>query len=145
MMVEKETSIAEKQKEIVGDFAVFQDWNDKYEHIIHLGKSLKSLDDQYKTDQNLIRGCQSRVWLHADLKDGKVYYSADSDAIITKGLISLIVAVFSGQKPEDILAADLQFIDEIGLREHLSPGRSNGLLSMVKQIKFYALALQGKK
>jgi cysteine desulfuration protein SufE len=137
-------SIAEKQREVVEEFAFFEDWTDKYEHIISLGKSMKSLDDKFKTDENIIKGCQSKVWLHAYYKEGKVYFDADSDAIITKGLISLISSIFSGQSPKDIAEANMDFIDEIGLREHLSPTRSNGLLSMVKQIKFYALAFQAK-
>ena len=143
-MVENEVSIAQKQKELVDTFAFFEDWTEKYEHIIHLGKSLESLDEKFKTESNLIKGCQSKVWLHASLENGKIIYKADSDAIITKGLISLIIGVFSGHSPEEIASADLAFIDEIGLREHLSPTRSNGLLSMVKQIKFYALAFQAK-
>ena len=137
-----ELSIEERQHELVEEFAFFDDWTDKYEHIISLGKSMKSLDEEYKTDENLIKGCQSKVWLHAFMKDGKVFFEADSDAIITKGLISLITSVFSGHSPASIAAANMEFLDRIGLREHLSPTRSNGLLSMVKQIKFYALAFQ---
>ena len=109
-----------------------------------MGKELKPLSDDLKTNDNLIKGCQSKVWLHAELKDGKLYFSADSDAIITKGLISMIVQVFSGQSPEEIIKSDLTFIEEIGLTQHLSPTRSNGLLSMVKQLKFYAIAFTAK-
>tara|TARA_Y100000589_G_scaffold332160_1_gene389819 strand:+ start:8532 stop:8948 length:417 start_codon:yes stop_codon:yes gene_type:complete len=134
-------TIQEAQQEIIDDFAFFDDWMDKYEHIIELGKELPQIDEKYKTDENLIKGCQSRVWLHAENKDGKIYYSADSDAIIAKGIISLLLKVFSGHTPEEILAANTDFINEIGLQEHLSPTRSNGLVSMIKQIKNYALAL----
>jgi cysteine desulfuration protein SufE len=135
-------SIAEQQDEIIDDFEVFSDWMDKYEFIIQLGKELPLIDEQYKVDMNLIKGCQSRVWLHAENKGGKVFFTADSDAIITKGLISLVIKVLSGQKAKDIANADLYFIDKIGLTSHLSPTRSNGLLSMVKQIKSYAQAFQ---
>ena len=128
-------TIQEAQQEIIDDFAFFDDWMDKYEHIIELGKELPQIDEKYKTDENLIKGCQSRVWLHAENKDGKIYYSADSDAIIAKGIISLLLKVFSGHTPEEILAANTDFINEIGLQEHLSPTRSNGLVSMIKQIK----------
>ncbi|HCQ29086.1 MAG TPA: Fe-S metabolism protein SufE [Flavobacteriales bacterium] len=134
-------TIQEAQQETIDDFAFFDDWMDKYEHIIELGKELPQIDEKYKTDENLIKGCQSRVWLHAENKDGKIYYSADSDAIIAKGIISLLLKVFSGHTPEEILAANTDFINEIGLQEHLSPTRSNGLVSMIKQIKNYALAL----
>ena len=134
-------TIQEAQQEIIDDFAFFDDWMDKYEHIIELGKELPQIDEKYKTDENLIKGCQSRVCLHAENKDGKIYYSADSDAIIAKGIISLLLKVFSGHTPEEILAANTDFINEIGLQEHLSPTRSNGLVSMIKQIKNYALAL----
>lgn len=115
---------------------------EKYEYIIQLGKELPLIDEQYKQDEYLIRGCQSRVWLHAEQQDGKVVFTADSDAVITKGLVSLMIKVLSGQSPEDIARNDLYFIDEIGLREHLSPTRANGLLSMVKQMKLYAIAMQ---
>ena len=137
-------TIQEAQQEIIDDFAFFDDWMDKYEHIIELGKELPQIDEQYKTDDNLIKGCQSRVWLHAENKDGKIYYSADSDAIIAKGIISLLLKVFSGHTPEEILQADTNFINKIGLQEHLSPTRSNGLVSMIKQIKNYALALSNQ-
>ena len=145
MMVESRgKSIAEKQNDLVESFSLFEDWTDKYEVIIGMGKDLEVLDEQYKIDENLIKGCQSKVWLHAEMADGKLYFQADSDAIITKGLVSMFVNLFSGQPPQDILDADLSFIDKIGLKEHLSPTRSNGLLSMVKQMKFYALAFSTK-
>ena len=143
-MLEGGVSIEEKQKELVEEFEFLEDWTDKYEHIIALGKSLFNIEEEYKTDENLIRGCQSKVWLHAENKDGLLFFTADSDAIITKGLISMIVRVFSGHNAQEIIESDLHFIDDIGLREHLSPTRSNGLLSMVKQIKFYAMAFHAK-
>ena len=143
-MQDQGTSIAHKQEELVSDFSFYEDWTDKYEHIINLGKELPPLSEEYKVENNLIKGCQSKVWLHADLEDGKLIFKADSDAIITKGLVSMIVGVFSGHSPQEILDADLNFIDRIGLKEHLSPTRSNGLLSMVKQLKFYALAFSSK-
>lgn len=137
-------TIKEQQDEIIADFELFGDWMDKYEYIIQLGKDLPLIDARYKVDENLIRGCQSRVWLHADYKDGKMLFTADSDAVITKGLVSLVILVLSGHSPKEIVEADLYFIDAIGLSSHLSPTRSNGLLSMVKQIKLYALAFQAK-
>lgn len=137
-------TINEIQDEIIGEFGFFDDWMDKYEYIIELGKDLPLINEQYKTEDHLIKGCQSLVWLHADEKDGKVQFTADSDAIITKGLIALMIRVLSDQKPEDIAAADLYFINQIGLQEHLSPTRANGLLSMVKQMKMYGLALQAR-
>lgn len=137
-------TIAQQQDELIEEFAFFDDWMDKYEHIISLGKDLPLIDEQYKTDDHLIKGCQSRVWLHTELEEGKITLTADSDAIITKGIIALVIRVFSGHTPQEILGADLYFIEKIGLREHLSPTRSNGLLSMVKQIQYYALALQSK-
>jgi cysteine desulfuration protein SufE len=137
-------TIQEQQEEIIADFEFFGEWMDKYEHIIQLGKELPLIEDRYKTDDNLIRGCQSRVWLHVDHKDGKLLFSADSDAVITKGLISLVIKVLSGHTPKEIAEAGITFIDAIGLSSHLSPTRSNGLLSMVKQIKLYALAYQAK-
>src|SRR6266702_4419761 len=137
-------TIKEQQDEIIADFELFGDWMDKYEYIIQLGKDLPLIDPPYKIDENLIRGCQSRVWLHADYKDGKMLFTADSDAVITKGLVSLVILVLSGHSPKEIVDADLYFIDAIGLSSHLSPTRSNGLLSMVKQIKLYALAYQAK-
>lgn len=123
---------------------MFTDWMEKYEYIIELGKDLPLIPAEFKTKENLVSGCQSQVWLHADIKDGKLEFSADSDAIITKGLIALMVRVFSGQSPQDIATADLFFINEIGLTEHLSPTRSNGLMGMVKKVKMYALANMSK-
>jgi len=138
-------TIKEKQDELIDTFSLFDEWTDKYEHIIQMGKDLPLIDAKYKTDDRLIRGCQSRVWLHADWRDGKLYFTADSDAVITKGLVSMVVDVLSGQTPAEIAAADIYFIDAIGLRNHLSLTRSNGLLSMLKQIKAYALAYQAKE
>ncbi|MFD2698317.1 SufE family protein [Mesonia sediminis] len=123
---------------------MFDDWMQRYEYMIELGKSLPLIEEQYKTDDYKIKGCQSQVWVHADFQDGQVVFTADSDAIITKGIIALLVRSFSHQKPEDIIAADTQFIDEIGLKEHLSPTRANGLVSMIKQLKMYAIAYQAK-
>ena len=135
-------SISDIQDEIVEEFSAFDDWMDKYQLIIDLGNAQEALDDKYKTDDNLIDGCQSRVWLRAYLDGGLVRFQADSDAIITKGLIGLLIRVWSGQTPDDIIASDLNFISRIGLSEHLSPTRSNGLLSMVKQMRCYALAFK---
>ncbi|MBW2961888.1 SufE family protein [Mesonia sp. JHPTF-M18] len=123
---------------------MFDDWMQRYEYMIELGKSLPLIDEQYKTEENIIKGCQSRVWVHADMQDDKVVFTADSDAIITKGIIAILIRAFSNQKPQAILDADTQFIDEIGLKEHLSPTRANGLVSMIKQLKMYALAYQTK-
>lgn len=138
-------TINEQQDEIIEEFELFSDWMDKYENIIQIGKELPMIEEQYKTDDHLIRGCQSRVWLHAEYNDGVINFTADSDAVITRGLISLVVKVLSGHTPKDIAASDLYFIDRIGLTSHLSPTRSNGLLSMVKQIKAYAVAFQLKE
>ena len=135
-------TIKEIQNQIIEDFSMFDDWMDRYAMLIEMGKECPIIDDQYRNDQYLINGCQSRVWLHAELRDGKVWFTADSDAVITKGIIYLLIKVFNGQTPEDILAADLSFLDEIGLKEHLSPTRSNGLLSMLKQMMFYAEAFK---
>lgn len=137
-------TIKDLQEEIVEEFALFDEWMDKYEHIIELGKDLPLIDEKYKIEENLIKGCQSRVWLHAELVDGKLNFSADSDAIITKGIVGLVVRVFSGHTPQEIATTELFFIDQIGLQEHLSPTRSNGLLAMLKQIKMYAIAYQAK-
>lgn len=137
-------SIKERQEEVIEEFSMFDDWMDKYEHIISLGKELPLIDEAQKKDENLIKGCQSRVWLAADLKDGKVQFTADSDAVITKGIISLMIRVLSDATPTEITEADLFFVDEIGLKEHLSPTRSNGLVSMIKQMKMYAIAYQAK-
>lgn len=132
------------EKEITDEFSVYDDWMDKYAYLIEIGTAMPGMDERHKTDDNLIKGCQSRVWFNAELRDGLLYFTADSDAIITKGIAGLLVRVFSGQKPADIAKADLKFIDEIGLTQHLSPTRSNGLLSMVKQIKMYAIAFSAK-
>jgi cysteine desulfuration protein SufE len=138
-------TIREEQDEIIADFEFLgNNWDDKYEYIIQLGKELPLIDPQYKKDENLIKGCQSRVWLNVEAKDGILFFTADSDAVITKGLISLLIKVLSGHTPKEIIDADITFIDTIGLNSHLSPTRSNGLLSMLKQIKLYALALQTK-
>ena len=138
-------TINEAQDEVIEQFQDFTDWMDKYQMLIDLGNDLEPLDEKYKTEQNLIDGCQSRVWLQSDDVDGKLVFTADSDALIVKGIIALLVRVLSGQTPKDILDADLYFIDRIGLREHLSPTRSNGLLAMIKQIKAYALAYSVKQ
>jgi len=137
-------TIKEIQEEIIEDFDLFEDWMERYEFIIESGKSMPQIKDVNKSDDNLIKGCQSKVWLHADYKDGKLLFSADSDAILTKGIISLLLRVFNDQTTDDILSTDPYFIDAIGLKEHLSPTRANGLLSMVKQIKLFALAYKSK-
>ncbi len=138
-------SIEKEQQEVVEDFALFDDWESKYEYLIDMGKDLEPIDEEHRKDENLVRGCQSQVWLHADLDDdGRVHYQADSDAIITKGIIALLVRVLSGHEPHAIAKSELHFIDEIGLREHLSPTRSNGLNNMVKQMKAYALAFEAR-
>ena len=137
-------SIAETEKEIIEEFALFDSWDDKYEYIIDLGKTLPVLDAKYKTDENRVRGCQSSVWLVADYKEGKLFYQADSDAMIVKGLISMLIRVLSGRTADEIIEAKLDFIREIGMTTHLAQTRSNGLLSMVKQIKHYALAYKIK-
>tara|TARA_B100000809_G_C15057068_1_gene501032 strand:+ start:968 stop:1381 length:414 start_codon:yes stop_codon:yes gene_type:complete len=134
-------SIAEKEVEIIEDFAIYDDWMDKYEYIIELGKDLPMINNELKTENKIIKGCQSQVWLHADKVDGKIVYTADADAIIAKGIISLLIQVLSNETPQAVLDARLDFIKEIGLQEHLSPTRSNGLVAMVKQMKIYALAL----
>ncbi|MBQ9864260.1 MAG: SufE family protein [Bacteroidales bacterium] len=133
-------TIQEIEESIISEFACYDEWLDKYAYIIELGKDCPVIDEKDKTESNLIKGCQSRVWLSCDHHDGRLWFKADSDAVITKGIISLLIRVLDGQTPADILAADLHFIDVIGLKEHLSPTRSNGLTSMVKQIKMYALA-----
>lgn len=135
-------NIEAKEQEIIEEFSLFDDWMDKYEHIIGLGKELPLIDEGLKSDDLLIKGCQSRVWLHAKMEDGKVIFTADSDAIITKGIINLLIRVLSNEEPDAIVNADMTFIDQIGLKEHLSPTRSNGLVSMVKQMKLYALAFK---
>ncbi|MBS9766245.1 MAG: SufE family protein [Flavobacteriaceae bacterium] len=136
--------IKEIAQEIVEEFAFFDDWMERYEHIIELGKSLPKIDENHKIDTNLISGCQSKVWLHSEAKDGVISFTADSDAILTKGIVALLLRVFNNQKPEAILEYNVDFIDKIGLKEHLSPTRANGLVSMVKQIKLEALAHQTK-
>lgn len=138
-------SINEIQDEIIEEFASFDDWMDKYALLIDLGNSLAPLDEKYRTESNLIEGCQSRVWLQADYEDGKVIFKAESDAVIVKGIVSLLINVLSNHTPQEILDADLYFIDKIGLKEHLSPTRSNGLVSMVKQARLYALAFKAKE
>jgi cysteine desulfuration protein SufE len=130
------------QDELIDEFSMFEDWMERYEYMIELGKSLPLIDTRYKTDENIIKGCQSKVWLHSEFKNDKVIFSADSDAIITKGIVAILVRVFSNQSPQEILSANTDFIDTIGLKEHLSPTRANGLVSMIKQIKMYALAYQ---
>lgn len=137
-------TINEIQDEIIQEFADFDDWMDRYQLLIDLGSSQPKLDDRYKTEQNLIDGCQSRVWLQADMKDGLLHFQAESDALIVKGIVALLVRVLSDHTPQEILVADLYFIESIGLREHLSPTRSNGLLSMLRQMKLYALAYQAR-
>lgn len=137
-------TIPEKESQIISEFSLFEDWMDKYNYIIELGKSLPVIDEKYKTDQYLITGCQSKVWLHASFKEGKVIFTADSDAIITKGIVSILIRVLSDQTPDEILASGMEFVDTIGLKEHLSPTRSNGLTSMIKQMKLYALAFKTK-
>lgn len=138
-------TINEMQDEVIAEFSDFDDWMDRYQLLIDLGNEQPALDERYKTDQNLIEGCQSRVWLQADEEDGKVIFQAESDALIVKGIIALLIKVLSGHTPDEILAADLYFIPRIGLQEHLSPTRSNGLLAMVKQMRMYALAFKAKE
>jgi cysteine desulfuration protein SufE len=133
-------SINEAEKELVEEFDLFTDWMEKYEHIIDIGKTTPLIDAKYKDENHIIKGCQSQVWLHSEMEGDKIYYSADSDAIITKGLVGLIIRVLSGHKPEEILDAKMEFIDKIGLKEHLSPTRSNGLVAMIKQMKLEAQA-----
>ena len=138
-------TINEIQDEIIEEFSGFDDWMDKYQLLIDLGNEQEPLDEKYKTEQNLIDGCQSRVWLQADLVDGKIHFSAESDALIVKGIVALLIRVLSDQTPQDILDADLYFIEQIGLKEHLSPTRSNGLVAMVKQMRVYALIFSKKQ
>lgn len=137
-------NINDIQNEIIEDFSLFDDWMEKYEYIIDMGKNLPLIDDQYKTDDYIIKGCQSKVWLRAEKEGDRVNFYADSDAVITKGIISMLIKVLSGQKAEEIANADLYFIDKIGLKEHLSPTRSNGLVSMIKQMKYYGLGMESK-
>jgi|TARA_B100001057_G_scaffold318160_1_gene318422 cysteine desulfuration protein SufE len=135
-------TIKESQNEIIEEFSFFENWMERYEHLIELGKSLPLIDIKNKTDDNIIKGCQSKVWMFAELKKNKLEFTADSDAIITKGIIALLIRVFSNQHPKDVLDAKIDFIDRIGLKEHLSPSRANGMVSMIKQIKMYAIAFQ---
>jgi len=138
-------NIQDIQAEIVDEFSMFDDWDERFQYVIDLGKSLPLIDDKHKLEENTIKGCQSKVWLHAEENNGKISFTADSDAIITKGIIAVLIRAFSNQKAADILAADTKFIDDIGLKEHLSPTRANGLVSMIKQIKLYALAFQSRQ
>lgn len=142
--IKEMATIKEIEAQIIEEFSIFDNWMDKYQYIIDLGKSLPVIEESAKTDENLIKGCQSRVWLNCKEEEGLLYFSADSDAIITKGIISLLIRVYNGQSPKDILDSDLSFIESIGLKENLSPTRANGLLSMIKQIKYYALAYAEK-
>jgi len=135
-------TIQEIQEDIVAEFAMFDDWMQRYEYMIELGKSLPLIEEKYKNEDHIVKGCQSKVWVHAELKDDKLVFTADSDAIITKGIIAILVRAFSNQKPADIIEADTRFIDAIGLKEHLSPTRANGLVNMIKQLKLYAVAYQ---
>ena len=135
-------TIPEIQEEIVEEFELFDDWMERYEHMIELGKTLPLIAEKYKIEDNLIKGCQSKVWVHAELEGERLAFTADSDAIITKGIIAILIRVYSNQHPKDIIEADAGFIDEIGLKEHLSPTRANGLVSMIKQLKMYAIAYQ---
>ena len=132
------------QENLIEDFSFFEDWTQKYEYMIELSKSLDKMDDSLKNDTNLIKGCQSKVWLNAELKNGKINFQADSEAIITKGIIAILLMVFNNKKPDQIIKSDVSFIEKIGLKEHLSPNRANGLYSMIKQIKFYAIAYSKK-
>ena len=138
-------TIKEIQDQIVNEFSSFGDWMDRYNHLIDMGKNCPLIDEKFKTKNYLISGCQSRVWLHASLQDGKIIFTAESDAVITKGIINLLIKVFSKHTPDDIIDADTDFIDQIGLKEHLSPTRSNGLMSMIKQMKLYALAFKTRE
>lgn len=138
-------TLTEVQDQIIDEFSVFDEWLDKYDYLIDLSKELPVIDEKHRTDQYVIKGCQSRVWVDARMEDGKIYFSADSDAIITKGIIALLIRVLNGRAPQEILDCDLYFIDRLGLRENLSPTRANGLLAMIKQMKLYALAFQNQK
>lgn len=142
MLKIKTVSINDIQNEIIDEFSMFEDWEERYQYMIDLGKDLPLIEAQYKTDSNIIKGCQSKVWVHAELKDDKLFFTADSDAIITKGIIAILIRVFSNQRPKDIIEANTDFIEKIGLKDHLSPTRANGLVSMIKQLKMYAIAYQ---
>ena len=144
-MIETKENINQIQDRIIEEFGLFDDWSDKYEYIIEMGKKLPVLEEKFKTEDNKIKGCQSNVWLHAELKDGIINFKADSDAVIVKGLISMLVRVLSGHTPDEIFNAELYFIERIGMTQHLAQTRSNGLLAMVKQMKFYALAFKAKQ
>lgn len=135
-------SIKEIQDDIIDEFSMFEDWEERYQYMIDLGKTLPLIDEQFKTEENIIKGCQSKVWVHAEFKNNNIEFTADSDAIITKGIIAILIRVFSNQSPKAIMEANTDFIDEIGLKEHLSPTRANGLVSMIKQLKMYAIAYQ---
>lgn len=135
-------SIQDIQNEIIEEFSMFDDWEERYQYMIDLGKTLPLIDEQYKTENNIIKGCQSKVWVHAEMQNDKVIFTADSDAIITKGIIAILIRVFSNQVPKAIIEANTDFIDKIGLKDHLSPTRANGLVSMIKQLKMYAIAYQ---
>lgn len=137
-------TVVDVKNEIIEEFSVFEDWMDKYEYIIELGKSVPMIEETQKTEANLIKGCQSRVWLSSEYRDGKIFFAADSDAIITKGIISLLVRVFNGRTPQEILSSDFSFVEKIGLKDNLSPTRANGLVSMIKQIQNYAVAYSAK-
>ena len=139
------STMKEMEEELIQEFEMFDDWMDKYNYIIELWKDLPMIDPQFKTEEYLISGCQSQVWLHPEMRDGKLFFSADSDAIITKGIVNLLIRVLSGHTPQEILDNDLSYLDAIGLKNHLSPTRSNGLASMIKQIKLYALACSAKQ
>jgi len=138
-------TIKETIQEIISEFSSFDDWMEKYNYLIEMGKSLPVINEKYKIDSNLITGCQSRVWLHSEYKDGLIFFTADSDAVITKGIVNLLIRVFSGHTADEILSAETEFLDAIGLKDHLSPTRSNGLLSMIKQIKLFALAYKAQQ
>lgn len=135
-------TIEDIQNEIIDEFSMFDDWEERYQYMIDLGKTLPLIDDQYKTEENIIKGCQSKVWVHAEMKNEKIIFTADSDAIITKGIIAILIRAFSNQSPKAIIEANTDFIDKIGLKDHLSPTRANGLVSMIKQLKMYAIAYQ---
>jgi cysteine desulfuration protein SufE len=139
------STLNETQDDIIEEFSAFEDWMDKYAYLIELGNSLESLENQYKTQANLIEGCQSRVWIQADYQNGKIHFQAESDAVIVKGIVALLLRVLSDRTPEEIINSDLYFVEKIGLREHLSPTRSNGLVSMIKQMKLYAMAFKAKE
>jgi cysteine desulfuration protein SufE len=135
-------TIENVQNDIIDEFSMFEDWEERYQYMIDLGKTLPLIEDQHKTEENVIKGCQSKVWVHANMQDDKINFTADSDAIITKGIIAILIRTFSNQHPNDIIESNTDFIDKIGLKEHLSPTRANGLVSMIKQIKLYAIAYQ---